>query len=70
MNEDISEQIKKVNFQIRDFLRTSHKFDDLVSIDIKNFISNIIKSKNSSITLKSRKTRFSKPSNNIIWSQT
>jgi hypothetical protein len=70
INEDISKQIKKVSFQIRDFLRTSYKFDDLVSIDIKNFISNIIKSKNSSITLKSRKTRFSKSSNNIIWSQT
>jgi hypothetical protein len=69
MNEDISKQIKKVNFQIRDFLRTNHKFDDLVFVDIKNFISNIIKDKNSSITLKSRKTRFSKSSNNITWSQ-
>jgi hypothetical protein len=70
MNEDISKQIKKVSFQIRDFLRTNHKFDDLVFVDIKSFVSNIIKDKNSSITLKSRKTRFSKSSNNITWSQT
>jgi hypothetical protein len=69
MNEDISKQIKKVSFQIRDFLRTNDKFDDLVFVDIKSFISNIIKDKNSSITLKSRKTRFSKSSNNITWSQ-
>ncbi len=70
MNEEISKQIKKVSFQIRDFLRTNHRFDDLVFVNTKNFVSNIIKEENSSITLKSaRKIRFSKFSNIITWSQ-
>ncbi len=69
MNERIINHIEKISFQIRDFLRTNHKFDDLIFVDIKNFVSNIIKSKNSSITLKQRKTRSSKSSNTITWSQ-
>jgi hypothetical protein len=70
MNEKIINHIEKISFQIRDFLRTNHRFDDLIFVDIKSFVSNIIKSKNSFITSKSaRRTRSSKSSNTISWSQ-
>jgi hypothetical protein len=70
MNEKIVNHIEKISFQIRDFLRTNHRFDNLIFVDIKSFVSNIIKSKNSSITSKSaRKTRSSKSSNITTWSQ-
>ncbi len=65
MNEKIINHIEKISFQIRDFLRTNHRFDDLIFVDIKSFVSNIIKNKNSSITLKQRRTRSSKSSNTI-----
>jgi hypothetical protein len=70
MNEKIINHIEKISFQIRNFLRTNHKFDDLIFVDIKNFVSNVIKNKNSSIISKStQRTRSSKSSNTIIWSQ-
>jgi hypothetical protein len=70
MNERIINHIEKISFQIRNFLRTNHRFDDLIFVDIKSFVSDVIKNKNSSITSKSaRKTRSSKSSNSTTWSQ-
>ncbi len=70
INEEIINHIRKICFQIKDFLRTNHRFDDLIFVDIKSFVADIIKDKNSSITLKStRKIRSSKSSNIIFWSQ-
>jgi hypothetical protein len=70
MNEKIINHIEKISFQIRDFLRTNHRFDDLIFVNIKSFVSDIIKNKNTSVTSKSaRKIRSSKSSNVITWSQ-
>ncbi len=70
MNEKIINHIEKISFQIRDFLRKNHRFDDFIFVDIKSFVSDIIKNKNSSITSKlARKTRSSKSSNSTTWSQ-
>ncbi len=70
MNDAIIDQIKKICFQLKIFLRTNHRFDDLVFVDTKNFVFNIIKEENSSITSKSsRKIRSSRFSKNFIWFQ-
>ncbi len=42
MKESISEHLIDVCYQLRDFLRTGHKFFDLVAIDIKSFIIDAI----------------------------
>jgi hypothetical protein len=69
MNVDITNQIKEICYQLRDFLRINHRFDDFVFVNIKSFVIDIVK-KDSSITSKSaRKTRSSKFLSNISWSQ-
>ncbi len=60
MKDSISEHIIDACFQLRDFLRTDHKFFDLVAIDIKFLITDIISQNSSSATSRSTRTRREK----------
>ncbi len=57
MKNSVPKNLIDVNYQLRDFLRTDHKFADLIFVDIKSFIIDIINQNSSSITSKSIRTR-------------
>jgi hypothetical protein len=42
MKQLISEHHVEICFQLKDFLRTDHKFEDLVAINTKFFVTNVI----------------------------
>ncbi len=56
-------------YQLGDFIRTNHKFSDLISSDTKFFVSDHIFNDFSDTSKSSRKTRSSRSSKNITWSQ-
>jgi hypothetical protein len=69
MKNQISKHHLELCFQLRKFFRTEHKFADLIFVDTKFFISNIISHTLSSLTFKSVKTRAENFTEESIWSQ-
>ncbi len=57
MKQLIAKQHVEICFQLKDFLRTNHKFFDLVAIDIKFFVTNVTNRYFFSITSKFIRTR-------------
>ncbi len=57
MKDSVSKHLIDASYQLRDFLRIDHKFADLISIDTKSFIIEIISQNLFSTTSKSARIR-------------
>jgi hypothetical protein len=41
MNENISDKVRQICFQLREFFRINHRFGELVSPNTKSFVSDL-----------------------------
>ncbi len=57
MDNPVSKHLINASYQLRDFLRTDHKFSDLISVDTKSFITDITSQNPSPATPKPVRTR-------------